>query len=154
MDRIGDDVRRELGRFGSAGAMTDVVAAWPGAVGETVAANAWPARIARDGTLHVNASSSTWAFELQQLEGEIAGRLREALGEAAPPRVRFAAGPLPEALPDTDEATRRPPPEPTLEHARTAHELAAGIASENLRKTVEKAARMSLASAADDRSAC
>ncbi len=154
MDRIGDDVRRELGRFGSAGAMTDVVAAWPGAVGETVAANAWPARIARDGTLHVNASSSTWAFELQQLEGEIAGRLRETLGEAAPPRLRFAPGALPEAPPENDEAARRPPPEPTLEHARTAHELAAGIASENLRKTVEKAARMSLASAADDRPAC
>jgi hypothetical protein len=154
MDRIGADVRRELDRFGSAGAMTDVVAAWPGAVGETVATNAWPARIARDGTLHVNASSSTWAFELQQLEGEIAGRLREALGGAAPRRLRFAAGPLPEALPDTDESARRPPPEPTLEHARAAHELAAGIASENLRKTVEKAARMSLASAADDRSAC
>jgi len=154
MDRIGSDVRRELGRFGSAGAMTDVVAVWPGAVGETVAANAWPARIARDGTLHVNAASSTWAFELQQLEGEIAGRLREALGEGAPARLRFAPGPLPEAPPDTGEATRRPPPEPTLEHARAAHELAAGITSENLRKTVEKAARMSLASAADDRSDC
>ena len=154
MDRIGDDVRRELGRFGSAGAMTDVVAVWPGAVGETVAANAWPARIARDGTLHVNASSSTWAFELQQLEGEIAGRLREALGDVAPPRLRFAPGPLPEAPPEADEVTRRPPPEPTLEHARTAHELTAGIASENLRKTVEKAVRMSLASATDDRSAC
>lgn len=154
MDRIGNDVRRELGRFGSAGAMTDVVAVWPAAVGETVAANAWPARIARDGTLHVNAASSTWAFELQQLEREIAGRLREALGETAPARLRFAPGPLPEASPETGEPTRRPPPEPTLEHARAAHELAAGIASENLRKTVEKAARMSLASAADDRSAC
>jgi hypothetical protein len=154
MDRIGGEVRRELGRFGTAGAMTDVVAAWPGAVGETVAANAWPARIARDGTLHVNAASSTWAFELQQLEAEIAGRLREALGGAAPARLRFTPGALPEPAPDADEATRRPPPEPTLEHARTAHELAAGIASDNLRKTVEKAARMSLASAADDRSAC
>jgi hypothetical protein len=154
MDRIGGEVRRELGRFGSAGAMTDVVAAWPVAVGETVAANAWPARIARDGTLHVNAASSTWAFELQQLESEIAGRLREALGAATPPRLRFAPGSLPEAPPAVEEKPRRPPPEPTLAHARAAHELAAGIASENLRKTVEKAARMSLARAADDRSAC
>ncbi|HSC51006.1 MAG TPA: DciA family protein [Gaiellaceae bacterium] len=154
MDRIGDEVRRELGRFGSAGAMTDVVAAWPGAVGETVAANAWPARIARDGTLHVNASSSTWAFELQQLEAEIASRLQAALGDAGPRRLRFAPGPLPEASPEPEEGVRKPPPEPTLEHARAAHELAAGIASENLRKSVEKAARMSLACAADDRSAC
>ena len=96
MERIGGDVKRELSRFGTAGPMTDLVAAWPAAVGETVAANAWPARLARDGTLHVNAASSTWAFELQQLEGEIAGRLREAVPESAPARLRFAAGPLPE----------------------------------------------------------
>jgi hypothetical protein len=154
MERIGDEVRRELGRFGTAGAMTDLVAAWPGAVGETVAANAWPARVARDGTLHVNAASSTWAFELQQLEGEISERLRAALGDGAPRRLRFAPGPLPEPPPPDETEARKPPPEPTLEQARAAHELAAGIASENLRKTVEKAARMSLASAADDRSAC
>jgi hypothetical protein len=154
MDRIGSDVRRELGRFGPIGAMPELVAAWPGAVGETVAANAWPARVARDGTLHINASSSTWAFELQQLEGEIAVRLREAVGEDAPRRLRFAPGPLPEASPEPAAPTTRPPPEPTLEHAREAHAWAEGIESENLRKTVEKAARMSLARAADDRSAC
>jgi hypothetical protein len=152
MERIGPEVRRELGRFGSAGRMADVVAAWPAAVGETVAANAWPARLARDGTLHVNAASSTWAFELQQLEAEIAGRLRDALAEAAPPRLRFAPGPLPELAAEDPETSRRPPPEPTLEDARAAHDLAAPIASEELRKSVEKAARMSLAAAADDRS--
>jgi hypothetical protein len=154
MDRIGSEVRRELGRFGTAGAMTDLVAVWPSTVGETVAANAWPARIARDGTLHVNAASSTWAFELQQLEGEIGSRLRAALGKDAPRRLRFAPGPLPEPPPPAESEVRRPPPEPTLEQAREAQEWAARIASENLRKTVEKAARMSLASAADGRSAC
>jgi len=154
MERIGGDVKRELSRFGTAGPMTDLVAAWPAAVGETVAANAWPARLARDGTLHVNAASSTWAFELQQLEGEIAGRLRDAVPEAAPARLRFTPGPLPELPAPTPEDTKRPPPEPTLEQAREAHEWAAAIDSEELRKSVEKAARMSLASAADGRSAC
>ena len=154
MERIGGDVKRELSRFGTAGPMTDLVAAWPAAVGETVAANAWPARLARDGTLHVNAASSTWAFELQQLEGEIAGRLREAVPESAPARLRFAAGPLPELPAPVSEDARRPPPEPTLEQACEAHELAAAISSEELRKSVEKAARMSLARAADGRSAC
>ena len=154
MERIGGEVRRELNRFGPAGAMTDLVTAWPRAVGETVAANAWPARIARDGTLHVNTSSSTWAFELQQLEDEIAARLQTALRETAPRRLRFAPGPLPEPPPPDETEARRPPPEPTLEQAREAHEWATAIGSENLRKTVEKAARMSLASAADDRSAC
>jgi hypothetical protein len=154
MERIGGEVKRELSRFGVAGAMTELVAAWPAAVGETVAANAWPARLARDGTLHVNAASSTWAFELQQLESEIAGRLREAVPEAAPSRLRFAPGPLPELSGPSPEDARRPPPKPTLEHVREARELAAAIASEDLRKSVEKAARMSLASAADGRSAC
>ena len=37
MERIGDAARSELGRFGTAGEMTDLVAAWPQAVGETVA---------------------------------------------------------------------------------------------------------------------
>jgi hypothetical protein len=152
MERVGDEIRRELARFGNAGAMADVVAAWPGAVGETVAANAWPARLARDGTLHVAAGSSTWAFELQQLETEIAGRLREALGVVAPRRLRFAPGPLPEPEPAAAEARRRPVPEASAEQAREAEALAASIDSEDLRKTVEKAARMSLAAAADRRS--
>jgi hypothetical protein len=152
MEPIGPEVRRELRRFGGAEGMSDIVTAWPKAVGETVAANAWPARLARDRTLHVNAGSSTWAFELQQLEAEITERLREVLGKAAPERLRFAPGPLPEPLPDVSEASRKAPPEPTLEQARAAHDLAAPIASEELRKSVEKAARMSLAAAADDRS--
>ena len=76
----------------------------------------------------MNAASSTWAFELQQLETEIAGRLREAVPEAAPARLRFAAGPLPELPAPASEDASRPPPEPTLEQAREAHELAAAIA--------------------------
>jgi len=152
MERIGDAVRSELGRFGSAGSMADVVAAWPRVVGETLAANAWPARIARDGTLHIAASSSVWAFELGQLEGEILPRLREVLAEAAPRRLKFVPGPLPEAAPPTSERLRPPLPEPTPEQAREAQSWAAAIESEELRKTVEKAARASLARADSGRS--
>ncbi len=151
MEPIGPEVRRELRRFGGAEGMSDIVTAWPKAVGEMVAANAWPARLARDRTLHVNAGSSTWAFELQQLEAEITERLREVLGKAAPKRLRFAPGPVPEPVADVSEASQKASPEPTLEQARAAHDLAAPIASEELRKSVEKAARMSLAAAADDR---
>jgi hypothetical protein len=152
VEPIGDAVRQELRRFGGTGAMADVVEAWPGLVGRQVAANAWPARISRDGTLHVNASSSAWAFELGQLEGEILPRLQETLGPSAPRRLRFAPGPLPEASPEASGTRPRPLSEATPEQAREAHSWAAAIDSEELRKTVEKAARASLARAAADRS--
>ena len=151
MERIGDAVRQELRRFGSAGVMADVVEAWPRLVGEQVAANAWPARFSRDGTLHVNASSSAWAFELGQLEGEILPRVQAAIGKAAPKRLRFAPGPLPEPAVEASTAAAEPLPEATLEQAREAHAWAAEIDSEELRKTVEKAARASLARAASGR---
>jgi hypothetical protein len=151
MERIGDDVRRELDRFGTAGLMGDLVAAWPTAVGETIATNAWPARLARDGTLHVATSSSAWAFELTQLADEVATRLREELGETAPARLRFAPGPLPEMSPTTSTGRPVEPLEPTLEHAREARSWAATIESQELRKTVEKAARASLARRSADR---
>ncbi|HEY6149920.1 MAG TPA: DUF721 domain-containing protein [Gaiellaceae bacterium] len=148
MDRIGDAVRSELGRFGTAAPMADLVALWPQVVGEAVAANAWPARLSRDGTLLVNTSSSAWAFELGHLESEI----RPRLGEHAPPRIKFAPGPLPEPAPAASEDARKPAPEPTPQQAEQAREWVAAISSEELRKTVEKAARASLARAAADRS--
>ena len=61
---LGGDVRRQLARLGPAGDTVEIAAAWPAAVGRAIAANAWPARVSRDGTLHVSTSSSTWAFEL------------------------------------------------------------------------------------------
>ena len=49
---IGDAVREQVARFGPDAALGPLVRAWPEAVGEAIADNAWPARIARDGTLH------------------------------------------------------------------------------------------------------
>jgi hypothetical protein len=144
-------VRQELARFGPAAGMAEVVTAWPGAVGEAIARNAWPARIGRDGTLHVHASSSAWAFELAQLESELLGRLREAVGDAAPPRLRFAVGNVPESLPATDADVRPAVPEPTEDEVGQAAELTAGIGDEELRKLVQRAAAASLARARSDR---
>jgi len=154
MERIGDDVRRVLGRFGSAGSMADLVTAWPDAVGDTIAANAWPARLARDGTLHVATSSSAWAFELTHLESEILERLRKAAGDAAPPHLRFAPGRLPEPAQVSPGTAERPLRELTPDEDRKARSWVSGIASDDLRKTVEKAARASLARAAADRAFC
>jgi hypothetical protein len=144
---IGDEVRRELGRFGPAGGMAEIVEAWPSAVGDSIARNAWPARVSRDGTLHVATSSSAWAFELGLLEADIRGRLRKTLGPDAPPRLRFAPGRLPEPSAESARNPRPEPAEPSSEDRSEAARLAASIEDENLRKIVAKAAASSLAAA-------
>jgi len=146
--RIGDDIRQELGRFGPVGAMAEIVEAWSGAVGDAIARNAWPARVSRDGTLHVATSSSAWAFELGLLEADIRGRLETALGADAPKRLRFAPGRLPEPAAEEASATPGRPLEPTVEHRRQADHIAAVIEDEKLRKIVAKAAAASLENSA------
>ena len=152
MEPLGPEVKRELSRFGPAAGMAELAAAWPDAVGEAIARNAWPARVGRDGTLHVTVSSSAWAFELGLLQSEILDRLRSALGEDAPPRLRFAPGLLPEPSTEAVEESRdRPLVTPSPEERRAGVELAAGIADEELRGLVARAAAASLARAAVDR---
>ena len=144
MKRLGDEVDRELGRFGPEGRIAALVEAWPAAVGETIARSAWPARVARDGTLHVNTADSVWAFELTNRADEIAQRLGVE-------RVRFTPGRLPE--PSVPEPTHREqaPQKPSPALLERGAQLAAGIEDENLRKIVARAAAASLARASDDR---
>jgi hypothetical protein len=143
--RLGDEVARELGRFGPEARIAALVEAWPAAVGETIARSAWPARVARDGTLHVNTADSVWAFELTSRAAEIGRRLGVE-------GVRFAPGRLPE--PSVPEPTHPVPEslEPSPELRETGARLAAGIEDENLRKIVARAAAASLARASDGRS--
>jgi hypothetical protein len=150
MDRVGGDVKRELGRFGPASGMAPLVAAWPEAVGPEIARNAWPARIARDGTLHVHTQDSIWAFELTTRAEEI----RTRLAKLAPRRLSFAPGPLPEPSLAPAEEVRPRPPEPSPEHVAKAELLVRGIRDEELRKVVAKAAAASLSSDDNDRSFC
>ena len=147
MDRLGRSVRDELGRFGPAAGMADLVAAWPNAVGPQIAQNAWPARIARDGTLHVHTTSSAWAFELTHLEAT----LRERLGEVAPPRLKFAVGPVPEPSREQPHDAAATIAEPSPEDVADAAALVADIDDENLRNLVARAASLSLAKGRDDR---
>ena len=152
MKKLGDEVSRELGRFGAAEGMTRIVEAWPGAVGSTIARNAWPARIARDGTLHVSTSSSSWAFELGQLEADVLRRLRAAIGAQSPKKLRFAVGKLPEIGHDDIERARAKVAQPSPEDVEKASELAASIEDDELRAAVAKAAAQSLSRAGNDRS--
>jgi hypothetical protein len=150
MDRVGGDVARELGRFGPASGMAPIVEAWPTAVGPEIARNAWPARIARDGTLHIHTQDSIWAFELTTRAEEI----RTRLGKERPRRLAFAPGPLPEPVVESPEEAREPPPTPTPEHVAKAESLVRVIRDEELRKVVAKAAAASLARDDNDRSFC
>jgi Dna[CI] antecedent, DciA len=137
---LGDAVRDELARLGGAPAgaagIGAIVEAWPAAVGETVARNAWPARFGRDGTLVVHVSSSSWAFELAQLQGTV----RDSLGELAPPALRFVVGPLPESGVESVEEVRRKPPRAAAEDRARAAEIAAGVEDPDLRQLIERAA--------------
>ena len=143
-ERIGDGVRRELSRFGPAEGMTEIVRAWPDAVGEQIAVNAWPARLSRDGKLHVATSSSAWAFELAQLEPKLLRRLAEALGGHVPTGLRFAPGKLPEPPSAGGPTGPGSTAEPTQSDLDRAAELTAGIDDQSLRKVVAKAAAASL----------
>jgi hypothetical protein len=114
--------------------MPELLDRWPAAVGAAIARNAWPARIARDGTVHVNTADSIWAFELGQRAQEIASRL-------GVPKVRFAPGPLPEPPRERPQEAV----EPTAEDDEQARSVAARIEDEKLRESVQKAVRLALA---------
>jgi hypothetical protein len=148
MDRVGRDIERELSRFGPASGMAPLIDAWPAAVGPEIARNAWPARLGRDGTLHVHAKDSVWAFELTSRAEEI--RIR--LGDAAPRSLRFSPGPLPEPETDRLDPTQKESRKPTAEHVAEADSLVRGIRDPDLRKVVAKTVAASLANADNDRS--
>ena len=146
MEPLGDEVKRELGRFGPQGGIGDVVAAWPAAVGPEIARNAWPARFQRDGTLLIHARDAVWGFELTQRAAEISSRLPTS------PPLKFVPGPVPEPAAEAPERPAATRPEATPEQAAEAARWTAGIEDEELREFVAGAARASLARAAADRS--
>ena len=155
MERIGDEVRRELSRSGggNALALAEITAAWPRAVGDAVARQAWPLRLGRDGTLHVATSSATWAFELDRLAGEIAERLAAEMAAGAPSSLRFRVGPIPEPG-GVGKAAEDPPaevPDAAPEVVAEAASTASAIEDPELRELVLRAARASLARARSGR---
>jgi len=144
MDRLEGAIRKEAKRIGLP-ASSPLVSVWPETVGETIAANAWPARLNRKGVLHVNTSSSTWAFELKHLESKILSRLRESLAEECPSELRFAPGPIPSRGRNTDPAGSAVVPRAGPGELAQAQQLAAPIEDEELRALVARAAAASLA---------
>jgi hypothetical protein len=156
VERIENQVRRTLAASGggTALALAEITAVWPTAVGDAVARQAWPQRVARDGTLHVATSSATWAFELDRLSPEIREQLRSALGESAPAKLRFKVGPIPEPPGVAADAAAAAPVDPVSaspEATSEAASLASEIEDPDLRELVARAARASLSRGRSDR---
>jgi predicted nucleic acid-binding Zn ribbon protein len=68
--------------------LASVQAAWSDAVGEGIAEVAQPVS-ERAGTVTVDCSNAMWAQELDLMQEQLLGRLREALGEGAPEALKF-----------------------------------------------------------------
>jgi hypothetical protein len=148
MERLEGQIRDELGRLGPGEAgLVGITRAWPTAVGETLARNAWPARVQRDGTLIVHTVSSVWAFELDRMAGDVLERLRAEAGEDAPAALRFVPGPVPEPPSQRAAEPEQKPFEVDPEVAAAAGRIAAEVEDEELRSFVARAAAASLARA-------
>jgi hypothetical protein len=147
MEPLGPEIARELGRFGPAAGMAELLNAWPDAVGEGIARNAWPARFTRDGTLVVHTSDAVWAFELTQRADEIRSRLAKLL----PKGLKFLPGPLPEVAAEALGEPGTPVREATPSERRQADEWASSVEDPELRELVARAARASLAGPSSDR---
>jgi predicted nucleic acid-binding Zn ribbon protein len=65
-----------------------VQAAWSEALGERLGEVATPVS-ERAGTLTVECADAVWAQELDLMQEQLLGRLREVLGERAPQALRF-----------------------------------------------------------------
>ena len=142
MEPLGEQIRAELSRVGSDSSGRDAATAWPTAVGDEIARNAWPARTQPDGTLVVHVRDAIWGFELTQRAAEISERL------PGRPRLKFTPGPVPETV---AEPPRPVPMEASPEQARQAEEMAAGIVDRNLRESVAQTIKAALARTPHDR---
>lgn len=148
-ERIGDVTRRVLpSAEGVPAGLEATVRAWPAAVGDAVAREAWPVRLASDGTLLVHCRASVWASDLSHRSLELL-RALERHGVAPPSRLRFVVGPVPERLPQTAPAARAPAV-PDAAKA-TAAGIAASVREPRLRALIERAAAHSLGRAGSAR---
>ena len=150
MDRLGDEIQSELGRFGpQAGTSAAIVEAWPEAVGATIARNAWPARIGA--RRHAARRDARLDLGLRARPAGAAGS-GSGWGSSRRRAIRFAPGRIPEPdTPPAPEPAAKPLVEPDPETRKTAATLASEIEDETLRGLVERAVAASLARAADDR---
>ncbi len=88
---IADTIREIRRETQPATLLAAAQASWRNAVGEQIAAQAWPVR-ERDATITVECRAATWAQELDLLHDELLERLNHELGEARVSRLRMVVG--------------------------------------------------------------
>jgi hypothetical protein len=86
---------------------------WPRIVGPSVAKVAFPAQF-RNGTLFIDVADSVWMQELKFQEGELIGRLNDALREPLVRRLflQLARTPLPDSTSECESTVATPGPTP------------------------------------------
>ncbi|MGI8631232.1 MAG: DUF721 domain-containing protein [Solirubrobacterales bacterium] len=87
--RAAEAMRAVLGNQAPRTTLAAVQAHWAAACGEQIARFARPVREQSDGTVVVACESAVWAAELDGLRTELLAALRTAIGESAPPDLRF-----------------------------------------------------------------
>ena len=92
LEDIGAILGRALGGSVPDARLAAVCSAWRAAAGP-IAAEAWPARFARDGGLILNCTSAVLAGDLSMRSPELLARLREQACDV--PALRFRVGPVP-----------------------------------------------------------
>ncbi len=140
--RIGELLAPALPAPARADVLLPLLRVWPAAVGEAIARETRPARVAGDGTVVVHVTSSIWASELTLMAASVAERVGSAL-DAPPPTLRFQVGPVPQAV---TVAPVRPVPPEAMERARA---VAAGVADAELREAIERALARALVRSAE-----
>ena len=142
MKRVGDLLGAMLPPSSGAESLLPILRVWPDAVGAPVAREAWPARMAQDGTLVVHVTSSLWASELQMLSELLREKLAAALAGPAP-QLRFRVGPVPHP------AAQPVPPPPPRAAVEAAERLSAQVADGPLRTAIQAALERALVRSGD-----
>jgi predicted nucleic acid-binding Zn ribbon protein len=88
MRHAGDALRTAMERAAPRTRLAAVQACWAEAVGKRVSAAAEPVD-ERSGAIVVSCSDPVWAEELELMQEQLLGRLRERLGNQAPESLRF-----------------------------------------------------------------
>ena len=108
-------------------------ACWQAVVGDAVARHAQPVRVSGE-TLVVACSSASWSSELTLLAPNVCARLAAELGREL--GLRFEVGELPVTA---DPPPPAPRPPVAADAAEQARRMTAGVASDELRASLERA---------------